>query len=87
MEIETQACPKCGDWVERDKPGQVAITMFLLGFVALWVPVIGWIAAPFMFLFGGLGCLAAAMPTKTFSFDCPACKKSFKVAKCDMVTT
>jgi len=59
-----------------------------MGFVALfmggcllWIPVVGWVLAPFCFLLAVVFWVFALIPSGRISFQCKNCKQWFTVRK------
>ena len=71
---EVILCNKCGG--NKVDPAHAGTTSFLTGSCLLWIPVIGWILAPFFFLYGVL-----SGATKNVMYKCKDCKHHFNVDK------
>ncbi|WP_370225243.1 hypothetical protein [Cytobacillus sp.] len=67
-------CKKCGS--NRITRVPVILILFLSGSCFLWIPIIGWIAAPILFL---LALLMAFLPSGKRIVKCEDCKHSFPV--------
>ena len=75
-------CTKCGN------PNVRMIGPGLMGFVSLftagcmvWIPVIGWITAPFFLLAAVVFWFWALSPSGMATFQCQACKQWFTAPK------
>ena len=76
-------CPKCGSpEVQRAGPGYWGLVCFLSGGCAIWIPIIGWVLAPFFFVAALVLWIAALVPGRErLSFQCQKCKCVFTVPK------
>lgn len=75
-------CPKCGSSnTRRIGPGLMGFVSFLAGSCMLWIPVIGWVLAPILFVAAVVFWISALLPSGKISFQCQACKQWFTVPK------
>ena len=54
---------------------------FFTGGCLLWIPIIGWILAPFMLLAAVVLWVMSLLPSGSVPFQCQACKQWFRVPK------
>ena len=80
-------CPHCHS-VKTNHIGKGAIgfVCLILAGCLIWIPVIGWVAAPILFVVGVVYCLGAFFPSGSLSFHCKDCKQWFKVRKADLLS-
>lgn len=75
-------CPTCGSAnVRKIGPGLMGFISFATAGCMLWIPIIGWIAAPFLLLAAIVFWVWALIPTGKASFQCQACKHWFTAPK------
>lgn len=78
-------CPKCGNSnTHRIGPGSLGCVSFGAGGCMLWIPVIGWVLAPILFLLALGLWISALFRSGTASFQCKACKGWFTVPKAQL---
>lgn len=78
-------CPKCGSANTRKiGPGIMGFASFFTGGCLLWIPIIGWVLAPFAFLAAIVFWVMALIPSGRISFQCQGCKQWFSVAKSEL---
>ena len=87
MKVETQECPKCGEWVEWQSIAGLGAKMTFFGLVFIWVPVLGWVMGPVLIVLGIPTMLAGMLPQPCFDFKCDKCKKKFRLKRRELVTT
>ena len=52
--------------------------MLIVASLMMWIPVIGWVAAPVLFVLGMFSLLAAIFrPTTQVVYDCQRCRHRF----------
>ena len=60
---------------------------FATGGCLLWIPIIGWVMAPILFLLALFFWISALVPSGRVSFQCQACKQWFTVKKSELTAT
>ena len=86
MAVETQECPKCGEFVEWQSVAALGAKMIFFGLCGAWVPVIGWVMGPIVALMGIPVLFAGMFPQSSYAFKCGKCKKKFRLKRCELVT-
>ena len=86
MKVETQACPKCGEWVEWQSVAGLGAKMMFFGLCFSWLPVIGWVMGPIVALLGVPVLIMGVLPQPCFDFKCGKCKKKWRLKRKEMVT-
>ncbi|WP_077623800.1 hypothetical protein [Sediminibacillus massiliensis] len=69
-------CPKCGENKVSMMP--IALIIFLSGGCFVWIPILGWIVAPILFL---IAIIMWVIPTGKVFMRCESCKHGFSVPK------
>ncbi len=78
-------CPKCGSAnTRRIGPGAMGCGSLVAGSCLLWIPVIGWVLAPFFLLAAVVLWVMAALPSGKVSFQCQSCKQWFVLSKAQL---
>lgn len=72
-------CPKCGSGnTKRASLWAVALGSFVGGSCMIWIPIVGWILAPILFLVAlGVGLAALVPGTRRFYF-CGKCRNMWR---------
>ena len=71
----THECPKCGSNANMGGWSWVLI-LFATGGCMLWIPVVGWVAAPFLFL-GAIVMAIGVAVGKKLVLTCSNCKHTW----------
>lgn len=75
-------CPSCGSPnVRKIGPGLMGFISLLTAGCMIWIPVIGWIAAPVLVVLAVVFWIMALIPSGKMSYQCQACKNWFTVPK------
>jgi hypothetical protein len=75
-------CQKCGSAnTKKVGPGLLGFIFFFTGSCFIWIPIIGWVLAPFCFLAAVVFWVFALIPSGRISFQCNECKGWFTVRK------
>lgn len=78
-------CPKCGSAkTQRMGRGLMGFISFATGSCMLWIPVIGWVLAPILFVVAVVLWISALLPSSKISFRCQSCKEWFTVPREDL---
>jgi hypothetical protein len=78
-------CPNCGGANTRKMgAGFMGFVSLIAGSCLLWIPIIGWILAPLMFLAAVVLWIVALFPSASVSYQCQACKQWFRVPKANI---
>ncbi|WP_343004163.1 hypothetical protein [Clostridium sp. 2218st1_F5_2218SCRN_220325] len=57
----------------------VRCILYFLGFsVSIWIPILGWILAPFLFIGALISFFHTIFEKKSYSFFCNVCKRHFE---------
>lgn len=74
-------CPNCGSFATQSMGPVFLGFMFLMSTgLLVWIPIIGWVMAPFMLL-ASIGCFISAPFVKQIGHRCNTCKYSWKEEK------
>jgi hypothetical protein len=80
-------CPKCGSSkTQKIGPGLMGFVSLVMASCLLWIPVIGWVLGPILFLLAVGLWVSALIPSGRISFRCEACKQWFTIRKRDLPT-
>ncbi|MEX1258047.1 MAG: hypothetical protein WEG36_10560, partial [Gemmatimonadota bacterium] len=83
--LEWQPCPHCGSAsTNRMGPGVMGLSLFVGGSCMMWIPIIGWVIAPILFIMALIVWVGALIPSGKVAFHCQGCRKWFRVAKNDI---
>ena len=78
-------CPKCGSAkTRRTGYGVWGWASFAMGGCLLWIPVIGWILAPFFLIFALALWITSILPSGNAIFNCQSCNETFKIPKSEL---
>ena len=69
---------------QRIGAGVVGFACLLAGSCLIWIPIIGWVLAPVLFLLGVVIWLMALIPKGAYTYRCSECNKWFTVKKTDI---
>lgn len=80
-------CPKCGSGKTlKIGPGPLGFASLVMGSCLLWIPLIGWVLAPFFLVGAVVLWVSALVPSGKLSFKCQSCKQWFRVPKRELET-
>ena len=81
-------CTKCGSTeTKKIGPGLMGFISLIMGSCLLWIPIIGWVLAPFFLLAAVFLWVSALFPSGKISFQCQSCKGWFTVKRSELPTT
>lgn len=73
---------KCGSAkTQKMGRGLMGFISFATGSCMLWIPVIGWVLAPILFVVAVVLWISALLPSSKISFRCQSCKEWFTVPR------
>lgn len=79
-------CVHCGSArTQQIGAGAIALASFAGAGCMIWIPVIGWILAPLLFLVAIVAVLSAVIPSSKLVFQCRDCNKWFTRPKSELM--
>lgn len=85
MQADATFCPHCGTaGLRRVGAGSMALASFAAAGCLLWIPVIGWVLAPVLFVMAIVYGASGLLPSGTVSFYCSACKRWSRKTKAEL---